>query len=126
QQGRVQNVNPAFVRLTRFSIETVGGRSWCELLVSGTDPQMVRNCEGAVQQQRPFVAEMQISRGDGSSLWVAIDAVPKFDTDGAFCGHIGTLIDGTRQKQLLQALEDSERRLSELSKEAELAKQAKS
>jgi PAS domain S-box-containing protein len=126
RQGRIRNVNPAFVRLTRFTLEKIGGRSWCEVLISRADPQIVRNCKGAVQEQRPYVAEMQISRADGSSLWVLINAIPKFDAEGSFCGHIGTLTDITRQIQLLQALKDNERRLSEVSKEAELAMQAKS
>src|SRR5206468_3633338 len=41
RQGRIRNVNPAFVRLTRFTIEKIGGRSWCEALVPRTDSQIV-------------------------------------------------------------------------------------
>ena len=89
------------------------------------DPQIGHACMAAVQEQRAWIAETQISRGDGSSLWVLVEALPKFDRKGACNGHIVTLSDISREKQLLERLQENEARLEQARKEAELAAQAK-
>ena len=120
-RGIVRYVSPGFVQLTGFTIDKMGGRTWCDVLLPRTDPPMVRDCEDTVQRQRPWRAAMQLNRADGSSLWANLDVVPKLDDEGAFSGHIVVFADLGRQQELLQQLQDSERRLKEARDEAELA-----
>ena len=125
RHGRIHHVNPAFLRLTRFTLDMIAGRCWCDVLLGCADAQIRRNCAAAVQEHRPWSAEAQVHRHDGTSLWVILDVVPKFDASGAFSGHFVTLTDISREKQLQQRLQESEARLEQARKEAELAWQAK-
>ena len=125
RDGRVQHVNPAFLRLTRFTPDLLNGRCWCDLLLEHANAEMRRNCAAAVEEQRPWSAETQVQRHGSSFFWAILDAVPKFDTAGRFSGHFISLTDISREKQLEQRLQESESRLEQARKEAELALQAK-
>jgi signal transduction histidine kinase len=58
----------------------------------------------AFDARKPFRMEYRLRRRDGQYRWILDIGVPRFDTDGAFCGYIGSAIDITDQRQ---ALEDS-------------------
>ena len=127
REGRIHHANPGFFKLTGLSPEFIVGRSWCDMLFwRSDDPQIGHACMAAVQEQRAWIAETQISRGDGSSLWVLVEALPKFDRKGACNGHIVTLSDISREKQLLERLQENEARLEQARKKKPgLAAQAK-
>src|SRR5437016_5121054 len=57
---------------------------------------------------RPDRAEQ---RFDGHYRWVFDTGIPRFESDGAFAGYIGSCIDITDQKQVEEALRESEARL---------------
>ncbi len=55
--------------------------------------------------------EQRVIRPDGEMRWVLNQAVPEFDSSGAFAGWVGTLTDLSDKKASEQALAESEERL---------------
>ena len=79
---------------------------------AGVHPDDLERCletyRSACQARHEFEMEYRLRRYDGEFRWVVNRGVPRFDSDGAFCGYIGSCIDVTERKR-------SEQRLQELS-----------
>ncbi len=91
-------VNPAFSRMTGYSIEEVQGRN-PRLLASGrTQPKTYQNLWTALKQEGYWQGEIWDRRKDGSIYpkWVAISAVR--GRDGAITHYIASFTDITERK----------------------------
>jgi PAS domain S-box-containing protein len=79
---------------------------------AGVHPDDLERClktyRSACHAREEFEMEYRLRRYDGEFRWVVNRGVPRFDSDGAFCGYIGSCIDVTERKR-------SEQRLQELS-----------
>jgi PAS domain S-box-containing protein len=53
-----------------------------------------------------FGLDFRIHRADGNDCWVIVAGRPRFDSGGAFLGHIGSVIDITARKHAEQAKDD--------------------
>jgi len=119
-RGRIEWVNPAFVRLTGHAPEDALGRVPGELLQGpGTDPVTVALMRERLAAAQPFHVEILNYRRDGSSYWVEIDVQPVRDAQGRPVNYIAIQSDITQRKQ-------REAELIEARRVAEEASRAKS
>lgn len=125
-EGRSTYVNAGLVSLTGYSFEQLRGYGWRIFLMPSEVDRIFLDWQRAVQERQPYFNEVQIRRSDGTTMWILAQAAPKFGPEGEFRGHVGTLTDITRQKEVQEALRASERQFREAKEEAERANLAKS
>ncbi len=73
---------------------------------------------GAFRTQEPFRLEYRLRHAGGEYRWLLDSGVPRFSSDGAFAGYIGSCIDITDRKRI-------ESQLKEAKEAAEAANRAK-
>ena len=108
--GRVEWVNEAFVKLTGFTLDELRGHRPADLLQSpDSDDETTEHVRDSVMARRPFAAEILNRRKDGQPFWVRVEATPLFEGD-TFTGYITIQTDVTERKLSDQALRESEER----------------
>jgi len=65
----------------------------------------------AVANRQPYRSEYRMRRHDGEWRWVIDTSTPIFGVDGAFQGHLGSVIDITERKRMEAALSENEEKL---------------
>lgn len=119
-RGRIEWVNPAFVRLTGHAPDAARGRVPGDLLQGpGTDTATVALMRDKLAAGQPFHVEILNYRRDGTNYWVEIDVQPVRDAHGRPVNYIAIQSDITQRKQ-------REAELIEARRVAEEASRAKS
>ncbi|MFO1038093.1 MAG: ATP-binding protein [Geminicoccaceae bacterium] len=111
--------NPAFTRMTGYSLEEVLGKTPRILQGPGTDPAERARIHKALTRWKPVQAEMLNYRKDGTPFWVEINIVPVADSKGWYHYWVSVQRETTERREREQQLEAT--RLM-----AETASQAKS
>jgi PAS domain S-box-containing protein len=62
----------------------------------------------------PFDQELRFLRPDGTPVWALVQALPDFDEDGRFVGHVGTITEITESRRVAEELARHRDRLGEL------------
>ncbi|MEP3831599.1 PAS domain-containing protein, partial [Rhodopirellula bahusiensis] len=62
---------------------------------------------GAAEAREPFSSEYRLQRADGSYRWAVDVGRPRFDSEGAFVGYTGYVIDVDDRKAFEQSLEQA-------------------
>src|SRR5215831_6642042 len=74
------------------------GRGWIE----GIHPEDLEYCVGSYSRafdlREQFEIEYRLRRYDGQYRWIINSGVPRFGTNGTFCGYIGSCVDVTELK----------------------------
>ncbi len=106
-------VNPAFERLTGYSLEEVAGRHPGSFLEGvGTDPETIAAIERGLRAEKAFQTTVLNFRRDGTPFWNEIHLSPvRENATGRVSGWIGHLIDVTARVEARQHLEQSRRDL---------------
>jgi PAS domain S-box-containing protein len=82
---------------------------------AGTHPEDLARCLGiyssAFDARVDFEMEFRLRRFDGKYRWIVDYGVPRFESDGAFCGYIGSCVDITDRKLAAESLEELSGRL---------------
>jgi PAS domain S-box-containing protein len=103
--------NHRWLRFTGRSMEQELGERWA----SGVHPDDVERCLEAYcasfDARAEFEMEYRLARFDGEYRWIVDYGVPRFETDGTFCGYIGTCIDITERKLSEESLRSLSGRL---------------
>jgi PAS domain S-box-containing protein len=85
--------NAAWLKFTGRSLEEESGSGWCE----GIHPDdLHRRMDIHLQSsaaQKAFKIKYRLRRSDGVYHWVLDHAVPRYNADGSFAGHVGSCID---------------------------------
>ncbi len=86
-------------------MEVESGDGW----VSGVHPEDVQRCleiySASFDARVDFEMEYRLRRFDGKYRWIVDHGVPRFESDGTFCGYIGTCVDITERKSLAESLQ---------------------
>jgi PAS domain S-box-containing protein len=90
--------NQGWRSFTGRSMEQELGDGW----VSGVHPEDVENCmaiySASFDARVDFQMEYRLLRFDGDYRWIVDFGVPRFESDGTFCGYIGSCVDITERK----------------------------
>ena len=82
-QGRIEYVNPGFVKLTGFSeAECLGKTPGSILQGKLTDPETVKRISERLKKQEPFMDEIINYSKEGSPYWISLAINPVFGKDG--------------------------------------------
>jgi PAS domain S-box-containing protein len=103
--------NQGWLDFTGQSMEHEIGEGW----VAGVHPEDLTRClgiyEAAFDARADFEMEYRLRRFDGKYRWIVDYGVPRFESDGSFCGYIGSCIDITDRKVSEASLEELSGRL---------------
>jgi PAS domain S-box-containing protein len=82
---------------------------------AGVHPEDLARCLGiyssAFDARVDFEMEYRLRRFDGKYRWIVDYGVPRFESDGVFCGYIGSCVDITDRKLAAESLEELSGRL---------------
>jgi PAS domain S-box-containing protein len=97
--------NQGWLNFTGRSIEEELGDGW----ISGVHPDDVQSCHRIYSEsfdsRSDFEMEYRLRRFDREYRWIVDYGVPRFESDGTFCGYIGTCVDITERKILAESLQ---------------------
>jgi PAS domain S-box-containing protein len=103
--------NQGWLNFTGRSMEQELGEGW----VLGVHPDDLENCLGiysaAFDARAEFEREYRLCRFDGEYHWILDFGTPRFESDGAFCGYIGSCVDISERKLSEASLQNLSGRL---------------
>jgi PAS domain S-box-containing protein len=103
--------NRGWLDFTGQSMEHELGEGWA----SGVHPEDLAGClriySGAFDARMDFEMEYRLRRFDGKYRWIVDYGVPRFESDGTFCGYIGSCVDISDRKLSEESLEELSGRL---------------
>jgi PAS domain S-box-containing protein len=98
--GRVQWTNDGFSNLVGRDAASFSGRPLLEILLgSEPDLRVISTIELAVNEFKPFSAEICIGAEQGANHWARVNANPMLDSLGQIQGYMAILVDITQIKQ---------------------------
>ena len=98
-EGRIEWVNPAFVRASGFSLAEVAGQDVCAVLRGAeTDPAAVGAIRAALAAGQGYEGELLSGHRDGSSFWIHLLLDPVQDAGGRVTRFIGVQNDITARR----------------------------
>src|SRR5437588_10007873 len=108
---RCTYTNMRWLDFTGRPIEQQIGDGWSK----GVHPDDLQRCLHtyfeAFDARQEFRMEYRLQRFDGEYRWILDSGVPRFGSDGTFAGYIGSCIDVTDQKQVMESLRAREQSL---------------
>jgi PAS domain S-box-containing protein len=103
--------NEAWLSFTGRSLEDEVGEGW----VSGVHPDDMQRCldlyTTSFDARVDFQMEYRLKRFDREYRWIVDYGVPRFESDGTFCGYIGSCVDITERKAAAESLQNLAGRL---------------
>jgi len=96
--------NQGWLSFTGRSMEQELGEGW----VIGVHPEDVQRClrtySASFDARAPFEMEYRLRRFDGEFRWIVDYGTPRCESDGTFCGYIGSAVDITERKTSEESL----------------------
>jgi two-component system, cell cycle sensor histidine kinase and response regulator CckA len=114
---RIVYANPAFERMTGYSLDEAVGLS-PSVLADNAEPESLEVIRQALRGTVPVRLEVPGRRKDGSHMWTEWQVVPVADSRGRFTHSVAVLRDTTLRRRDEQALRDSESRFRGLFEQA--------
>lgn len=98
--GATTYINSAWSRFTGLSTEESLGDGWLGALHPEDRAPTLICWREALATRTPYQTESRLRRADGSYAYISVYGSICTDSEGAFTGYIGTLLDMTEQKEL--------------------------
>jgi diguanylate cyclase (GGDEF)-like protein/PAS domain S-box-containing protein len=86
--------------------------AWLEAVDPNQRQAVLTRITRVIKLRRPLTLEFRLARPDGSFANVLSMGAPCFNSDGAYAGYVGALIDVSERRSALEALQNAEARLS--------------
>ena len=102
-QGNCVYWNPRWTEFTGQSTEDAIPAGWLEMVHPDDLARVRHGFLQALDDRRAFAAEYRVRRRDGEYRWCMDTATAHFGMDGAFLGHIGSLMDISERKRIEDA-----------------------
>jgi PAS domain S-box-containing protein len=103
--------NKCWLDFTGRTVKQELGEGWAR----GVHPADLEHClsisSGAFDARVDFEMEYRLRRYDGKYRWIVDYGVPRLESDGTFCGYIGSCVDITDRKMNAESLEELSGRL---------------
>ncbi len=100
--------NQPWLQFRGRTMEQELGDGWTEGVHRADLERYLATYTQAFDARRPFRVEYRLRRADDEFRWVLGSGVPRFASDGAFAGYIGSCIDITERQRAEAELRDSE------------------
>jgi PAS domain S-box-containing protein len=108
--------NKHWLDFTGQSLEHELGDGWSEGVHAGDLQDCLNTYVRAFDARQSFRMQYRLRRFDGTYRWILDTGMPRFKSDGAFEGYIGSCIDVTDEKQAKDALLGNQRELQALTR----------
>jgi PAS domain S-box-containing protein len=109
--------NQRWLSFTGRRMQDEQGEGW----VSSVHPEDVQHCleiySASFDARVDFEMEYRLRRFDGEYRWLVDYGVPRFESDGNFCGYIGSCVDITERKSSAESLQALTARLIHIQEE---------
>jgi two-component system, LuxR family, sensor kinase FixL len=91
--------NKGWLEFTGRTVDQEMGAGWLEGIHADDLAHCLDVCGTAFAKREPFTVEYRLRRRDGEYRWLLDTGTPRFESDGAFLGYIGSCIDITERRQ---------------------------
>jgi PAS domain S-box-containing protein len=119
-ENRCTYVNKQWLDFTGRTAEEELGTGWMRSVhPEDYDPCLV-SLESSFDARRRFELEFRLRRHDGEYRWLYSSGIPRFSSNGAFLGYIGSSIDITERKESEVALRIAHEELHQLKNQLEV------
>lgn len=112
-KGNNVYLNPRYQDLFGVPSEEIMGMGWQALIHPDDAPEYLAAFEQAQRQRARYQRRMRVKSKDGGWRWLETHALPLFNAEGEYAGHVGISIDITDAAQAEEALKEADRRKDE-------------
>ena len=109
--------NQGWLRFTGRSMEQELGEGWTAGVHTDDLERCLDTYSEAFDARVDFEMEYRLRRFDGDYRWILDCGVPRFGSDGTFCGYIGSCVDITERKLSEMSLRELSGRLIQAQEE---------
>lgn len=109
-------VNQPWLSFTGRTLEQELGDGWIDCMHPDDRAASFEIYDKAINAREPFRIEYRARRFDGEYRVVLGTGVPRWESDGAFAGYIGSCIDISDRRQAERALQETHAELSRVSR----------
>ena len=117
--GQCTFVDGHWTSFTGQPVSEALGEGWLRMLHDADRTHVAREYLGATAEARSYRGEFRVRRADGAWRWCLSAAAPWLGADGAFAGHVGTIIDVDDQRGAAMRLRETVAALEVARAEAE-------